>query len=185
VSNRGRHLKGEHGAERLHACDRSRSETYEVRADGELLICEPARSCRWRSVISCSDYERALRIEPAGHWPREAAHASVTLDHDARHRRRLRLATDAGEPCSPSISARGAMGDGDGLALEDGAGSRSAPRPKCCSKGPRRPSCCAASPAYRQRAHSRRDRTSPHLIATTMVPPLPPCCGSRARACAL
>jgi urease subunit alpha len=24
-------------------------ETYEVRADGELLTCEPAPCCRWRS----------------------------------------------------------------------------------------------------------------------------------------
>jgi urease subunit alpha len=28
-------------------------ETYEVRADGELLTCEPATVCRWRSGISC------------------------------------------------------------------------------------------------------------------------------------
>jgi urease subunit alpha len=27
-------------------------ETYEVRADGELLVCEPAPCCRWRSAIS-------------------------------------------------------------------------------------------------------------------------------------
>ena len=30
-------------------------ETYAVRADGELLVCEPAKSCRWRSATSCSD----------------------------------------------------------------------------------------------------------------------------------
>jgi urease alpha subunit len=31
-------------------------QTYEVRADGVLLTCEPvARCCRWRSAISCSD----------------------------------------------------------------------------------------------------------------------------------
>jgi hypothetical protein len=30
-------------------------ETYEVRADGELLTCEPAANCRWRSAISCSE----------------------------------------------------------------------------------------------------------------------------------
>ena len=28
-------------------------ETYEVRADGELLTCEPADVYRWHSVISC------------------------------------------------------------------------------------------------------------------------------------
>ena len=31
------------------------AETYEVRADGVLLTCEPATSCRWRNGISCSD----------------------------------------------------------------------------------------------------------------------------------
>jgi urease subunit alpha len=31
-------------------------ETYEVRADGELLTCEPATCCRWRSAISCSEW---------------------------------------------------------------------------------------------------------------------------------
>ncbi len=64
--------------------------------------------------------KRALRIEPAGHWPRDAAHASVTLDHDSRHRRRLRLATDGGEAFLLDLPRAVAMGDGDGLALEDG-----------------------------------------------------------------
>jgi urease alpha subunit len=31
--------------------DRGRSETYEVRADGELLTCAPAEVCPWRSVF--------------------------------------------------------------------------------------------------------------------------------------
>ena len=31
------------------------SQTYEVRADGELLRCEPARCCRWRSGIFSSE----------------------------------------------------------------------------------------------------------------------------------
>ena len=64
---------------------------------------------------------RALRIEPAGHWPRDAARGSVTLDHDARHRRRLRLATDAGEWFLLDLARTVTMGDGDGLALEDGS----------------------------------------------------------------
>jgi urease accessory protein len=65
--------------------------------------------------------KRALRIETAGHWPRDAARGSVTLDHDARHRRRLRLATDAGEAFLLDLPRAVAMGDGDGLALEDGS----------------------------------------------------------------
>jgi urease accessory protein len=64
---------------------------------------------------------RALRIEHAGHWPREGARGSVTLDHDARHRRRLRLTTDAGEPFLLDLPRAITMDDGDGLALEDGS----------------------------------------------------------------
>lgn len=64
--------------------------------------------------------QRALRVEPAGRWPREAARGKVTLDHDARHRRRLRMATDGGEWFLLDLPQAVAMGDGDGLALEDG-----------------------------------------------------------------
>ncbi len=32
-------------------------ETYEVRADGELLTCEPAHELPWRSDIFCSEEE--------------------------------------------------------------------------------------------------------------------------------
>jgi urease accessory protein len=65
--------------------------------------------------------KRALRIEPAGRWPRDRARGSVTLDHDDRHRRRLRLATDAGEDFLLDLPRAVAMGDGDGLALDDGS----------------------------------------------------------------
>ncbi len=44
-------------------------ETYEVRADGVLLTCEPAKSCPWPSAISCSDARRRILMlivyEPA------------------------------------------------------------------------------------------------------------------------
>jgi urease accessory protein len=64
---------------------------------------------------------RALHLEPAGRWPRERARGSVTLDHDSRHRRRVRLATDAGEAFLLDLPRAVAMGHGDGLALEDGS----------------------------------------------------------------
>ncbi|HUK61171.1 MAG TPA: urease accessory protein UreE [Stellaceae bacterium] len=64
--------------------------------------------------------KRAVRVEPSGHWPREAAQGAVTLGHEARHRRRTRLATDAGEWFLLDLPHAVAMGDGDGLALEDG-----------------------------------------------------------------
>src|SRR5882762_320676 len=34
---------------------------------------------------------------PAGHWPEDKAVGTLTLDFDARHRRRIRLTTDHGE----------------------------------------------------------------------------------------
>ena len=57
---------------------------------------------------------------PAGHWPKEQAAGSVTLDFDARHRRRIRLTTDQGEDILLDLPKAVAMGDGDGLQLEDG-----------------------------------------------------------------
>jgi len=63
---------------------------------------------------------RALRLVPVGDWPRERARGRVTLDYDARHRRRLRLATDDGEPFLLDLPRAAAMADGDGLALDDG-----------------------------------------------------------------
>ncbi len=65
--------------------------------------------------------KRALRIEPPGNWPRETACASVTLDYDARHRRRLRLATDEGELFLLDLPRAVPMSHGDGLALDDGS----------------------------------------------------------------
>src|SRR5579859_3820156 len=41
--------------------------------------------------------QRALRAERAGRWPAERTAGTVTLTFDDRHRRRLRLASDAGE----------------------------------------------------------------------------------------
>jgi urease accessory protein len=64
--------------------------------------------------------KRALRVAPAGNWPREAAKGRVTLDFDARHRRRLRLATDEGEFFLLDLPRAVALNDGDGLALDDG-----------------------------------------------------------------
>ena len=57
---------------------------------------------------------------PAGQWPTEAAAGSLTLDFDARHRRRIRLITDQGEDVLLDLPKAVAMADGDGLQLEDG-----------------------------------------------------------------
>ena len=57
---------------------------------------------------------------PAGHWPKEGAAGSLTLDFDARHRRRIRLTTDQGEDVLLDLPKTIAMADGDALQLEDG-----------------------------------------------------------------
>lgn len=62
---------------------------------------------------------RAIEHHAAGEWPGEAA-ASVTLDFDARHRRRIKLTADNGEDVLLDLPQAIAMADGDGLRLEDG-----------------------------------------------------------------
>jgi urease accessory protein len=57
---------------------------------------------------------------PAGHWPKEEAAGALTLDFDARHRRRIRLTTDQGEDVLLDFPKAVAMADGDGLQLEEG-----------------------------------------------------------------
>ncbi len=57
---------------------------------------------------------------PAGHWPKEKAAGTLTLDFDARHRRRIRLTADQGEDVLLDLPKAVAMADGDGLQLEDG-----------------------------------------------------------------
>jgi urease accessory protein len=63
---------------------------------------------------------RAERIERTGHWPREQARGTVTLAFDDRHRRRVRLTSDAGEPFLLDLSRAAVLEEGDGLALSDG-----------------------------------------------------------------
>ena len=57
---------------------------------------------------------------PAGHWPKEKAAGTLTLDFDARHRRRIRLTTDQGQDILLDLPNTVAMADGDGLQLDDG-----------------------------------------------------------------
>jgi urease accessory protein len=45
---------------------------------------------------------------------------ALTLDFDARHRRRIRLITDQGEDVLLDLPKAVAMADGDGVQLEDG-----------------------------------------------------------------
>jgi urease accessory protein len=63
---------------------------------------------------------RASLHRPAGHWPTEKAAGSLTLDFDARHRRRILLTSDHGEDFLLDLPKAVPMADGDGLQLEDG-----------------------------------------------------------------
>jgi urease accessory protein len=56
---------------------------------------------------------------PAGLWPQETAAGVLTLDFDARHRRRIRLTTDQGEDVLLDLPKSVAIADGDGLQLDD------------------------------------------------------------------
>jgi len=63
---------------------------------------------------------RAIEHFPSPAWPADAATDSLTLDFDARHRRRLRLTSARGEHILLDLPKTVAMADGDGLRLEDG-----------------------------------------------------------------
>lgn len=64
---------------------------------------------------------RAVSHFPAGMWPTPRAANAVTLDFDARHRRRTLLRTDTGEEVLLDLERAVAMADGDGLQLDDGS----------------------------------------------------------------
>ncbi len=59
---------------------------------------------------------RATRVEPAGN----AASDTVTLDHTARHRRRVAMMSDGGLEFLLDLAHAHALRHGDGLVLEDG-----------------------------------------------------------------
>src|SRR5262249_48402298 len=91
------------------------------------LPADQRKCCRWLNDISCTDMathnasiHRASIHRPAGQWPEEKVVGSLTLDLDARHRRRIRLTADQGQDILLDLPQAVAMADGDGLQLEDG-----------------------------------------------------------------
>ena len=112
-------------------------ETYEVRADGELLTCEPAEvladGAEVLPVLSTLDRATPSRTPATGR--RHEARDRVTLDFDRRHRRRLRLATDAGAELLLDLPKAAALAAGDGLRTEGGRVDRGARRARSrCSR---------------------------------------------------
>jgi urease accessory protein len=63
---------------------------------------------------------RAIEHARAGQWPLDQASAAVTLDFDARFRRRMMLTTDAGAEVLLDLAKPVAMAHGDGLKLDTG-----------------------------------------------------------------
>jgi len=64
--------------------------------------------------------KRATKVEHAGNWPSESAVGRVTLTYDDRHRRRMRLTTEAGMDFLLDLERAALLRDGDGLHLDDG-----------------------------------------------------------------
>jgi urease accessory protein len=74
---------------------------------------------------------RAIAVHKRGDWPGERTSDIVTLAYLDRHRRRIRLFSDSGEPFLLDLPRAHHLGDGDGLEL-DGGGFirvRAAPEP--------------------------------------------------------
>ena len=63
---------------------------------------------------------RATAVASADNWPTDRQCATVTLDYDGRYRRRIRLVTDEGKAFLLDLPQAMRLGEGDGLALEDG-----------------------------------------------------------------
>jgi len=62
---------------------------------------------------------RATTVAPAGTWDAPAID-TVTLDHDARFRRRIALETDGGRPLLLDLAEARLLADGDGLVTAAG-----------------------------------------------------------------
>lgn len=63
---------------------------------------------------------RAVQHLSVGTWPDGTAIATVTLAFDDRHRRRIALDDDSGQPFLLDLPAPALLADGDGLALDGG-----------------------------------------------------------------
>ena len=63
---------------------------------------------------------RAIEAVASGAWPEAEAVGSVTLDYDARHRRRIRLDGVEDGPVLLDLPQAVALREGDGLRIETG-----------------------------------------------------------------
>ena len=63
---------------------------------------------------------RATQFHRSNHWPETACVGTVTLALDQRHRRRFAMTDDDGQAFLLDLDEAAMLGDGDGLALDDG-----------------------------------------------------------------
>ena len=63
---------------------------------------------------------RVVQHSVSGIWPEHKTYTSITLEFEARHRRRLRLDLDNGEEILLDLNKAVAMRGGDGLLTENG-----------------------------------------------------------------
>jgi urease accessory protein len=73
---------------------------------------------------------RAVEVLAAGAWEAGRAVDRVLVDHDRRHRRRIRLTSEAGQDVLLDLAHAVALRHGDGLLLEDGGIVRVEARPE-------------------------------------------------------
>jgi urease accessory protein len=73
---------------------------------------------------------RARAVLPAGSWDPAQAVDTVRLDYDARHRRRILLATEAGRDLLLDLPHAVRLKEGDGLGLDEGGVVLVAARPE-------------------------------------------------------
>lgn len=62
----------------------------------------------------------ASAVSAAGDWPLDRQVASITLTHQDRHRRRIRLEDDSGQPLMLDLPEARYLAHGDGLVVNDG-----------------------------------------------------------------
>ncbi len=63
---------------------------------------------------------RAIAVHHRGRWPEDATLDTVTLAYLDRHRRRIRLVADSGQPFLLDLPRASHLAEGDGLELDCG-----------------------------------------------------------------
>jgi urease accessory protein len=63
---------------------------------------------------------RVHKIARAGSWPMDTALTTVTLNFHDRHRRRMRMSDDNGQPFLLDLEHATVLNDGDGLIIKEG-----------------------------------------------------------------